>query len=78
MDLDEQSQHWDARYAERGARMWSGRPNGTLVAEVAALTAAGLTPGTVLDVGCGEGADAIWFARQGWQVTVPDITWACE
>ena len=54
---------WDKRYTER-ERLWSGAPNGALVAEVA-----GLTPGTVLDVGAGEGADAVWLARNGWDVT---------
>jgi SAM-dependent methyltransferase len=54
---------WDRRYADQG-RLWSGEPNGALVAEVA-----GLTPGRVLDVGCGEGADAVWLARHGWDVT---------
>ena len=49
--------------------MWSGRPNGRLVVEVA-----GLTPGRALDVGCGEGADAIWLARSGWTVTAIDIS----
>jgi len=49
--------------------MWSGRPNGRLVAEVA-----GLTPGRALDVGCGEGADAIWLTGQGWTVTALDIS----
>jgi SAM-dependent methyltransferase len=49
--------------------MWSGRPNGRLVVEVA-----GLTPGRALDVGCGEGADAIWLARNGWTVTAIDIS----
>jgi len=49
--------------------MWSGRPNGRLVAEVGALT-----PGRVLDVGCGEGADAIWLAQRGWTVTAIDIS----
>ncbi len=59
---------WDARYAERD-RLWSGRPNGALVAEVA-----GLAPGRVLDVGCGEGADAIWLARGGWDVTGLEVS----
>jgi SAM-dependent methyltransferase len=59
---------WDARYGERDA-MWSGRPNGRLVAEVADST-----PGRALDVGCGEGADAIWLARRGWQVTAIDVS----
>jgi SAM-dependent methyltransferase len=61
--------HWDARYSERDGTMWSGRPNGRLVAEVAALT-----PGRALDVGCGEGADAIWLAQRGWAVTALDIS----
>lgn len=63
------AREWDERYARTadGAPIWSGHPNGTLVAEVADLT-----PGTALDVGCGEGADAIWLARQGWTVTAID------
>jgi SAM-dependent methyltransferase len=60
---------WDARYSERDGAMWSGRPNGRLLVEVA-----GLTPGPALDVGCGEGADAIWLARSGWRVTAIDIS----
>ena len=40
---------WDRRYAEQD-RLWSGQPNSALVAEVA-----GLVPGRVLDVGCGDG-----------------------
>lgn len=39
-----QAAEWDARYSERDAAMWSGRPNGRLVAEVA-----GLIPGVALD-----------------------------
>lgn len=60
---------WDARYAECDGAMWSGRPNGRLVAEVV-----GLSPGRALDVGCGEGADAIWLAGSGWAVTAVDIS----
>jgi SAM-dependent methyltransferase len=64
-----QAGEWDARYRERDGAMWSGRPNGRLVVEVAALT-----PGRALDVGCGEGADAIWLAQRGWSVTAIDIS----
>jgi SAM-dependent methyltransferase len=59
---------WDARYAE-SERIWSGRPNQRLVEEVA-----GLASGRVLDVGCGEGADAVWLAEHGWQVTALDVS----
>jgi SAM-dependent methyltransferase len=64
-----QAAEWDARYGDRDGSMWSGRPNGRLVAEVADLD-----PGRALDVGCGEGADAIWLARRGWTVTAIDIS----
>jgi SAM-dependent methyltransferase len=59
---------WDARYRE-GERLWSGRPNGALVVEVADLP-----PGRVLDVGCGEGADAVWLASRGWTVTGLEVS----
>jgi SAM-dependent methyltransferase len=59
---------WDARYAE-AERVWSGNPNGALVTQVA-----GLPPGRALDVGCGEGADAVWLAERGWDVTALDVS----
>lgn len=58
---------WDGRYG--GDRLWSGNPNGTLVTEVA-----GLSPGRALDVGAGEGGDALWLAERGWQVTASDVS----
>ncbi len=58
---------WEERYQARPA-VWSGRPNPQLVAE-----AAELTPGRALDVGSGEGADAVWLAERGWRVTAVDI-----
>jgi SAM-dependent methyltransferase len=59
---------WDERYAS-AEQVWSGRPNLALVAEVTALA-----PGRALDVGCGEGADAVWLAGRGWKVTALDVS----
>jgi thioredoxin reductase/SAM-dependent methyltransferase len=59
---------WDHRYSGREP-MWSGNPNGALVHEVGELA-----PGRALDVGAGEGGDAIWLAEQGWKVTAADIS----
>ena len=59
---------WDERYGGEG-RIWSGRPNAVLVDE-----AGDLTPGRAVDLGCGEGGDAIWLAERGWQVTAVDFS----
>ncbi len=59
---------WDEKYRSR-AKIWSGEPNPQLIAE-----AAHLPPGTALDLGCGEGADAIWLASRGWKVTAVDVS----
>lgn len=59
---------WDEVYREK-AKRWSGNPNPQLIAE-----AKELAPGTALDLGCGEGADAIWLAQHGWTVTAVDVS----
>jgi len=59
---------WDERYRSRDA-FWSGNPNPHLVAEVGDLI-----PGHALDVGAGEGADAIWLASRGWHVIAVDLS----
>ena len=58
---------WDERY--RSGAVWSGEANPQLITEVGDLE-----PGTALDVGCGEGADAIWLAKRGWRLTGVDFS----
>ncbi|TSD58026.1 class I SAM-dependent methyltransferase [Aeromicrobium piscarium] len=65
---DDVRDFWDQRYGER-EQSWSGRPNAALID-----TAEDMPPGRALDLGAGEGGDAIWLARQGWQVTAVDIS----
>lgn len=58
---------WEHRYS--GDQIWSGNPNGTLVNEIGAAV-----PGRALDVGAGEGGDAVWLAEHGWAVTASDVS----
>jgi SAM-dependent methyltransferase len=59
---------WDQRY-QSSSTLWSGQANPQLVSEVSDLA-----PGSALDVGCGEGADAIWLAQKGWRITAADVS----
>ncbi|WP_338044479.1 bifunctional NAD(P)/FAD-dependent oxidoreductase/class I SAM-dependent methyltransferase [Mycolicibacterium neoaurum] len=61
-------QHWDQHYGQRD-RIWSGRVN-VRMSEIAAE----LAPGRALDLGCGEGADAMWLASRGWSVVATDVS----
>ena len=67
MDNDRAAE-WDERYGN-AERLWTADVNPALITE-----AEGLTPTTALDVGSGEGADARWLAKRGWQVTAVDIS----
>ncbi|MER6175484.1 class I SAM-dependent methyltransferase [Streptosporangium sp. NPDC001681] len=59
---------WEGVYAARPAAT-DPQPNDRL-----AETVTGLPPGDVLDLGCGDGDDALWLARRGWHVTAVDIS----
>jgi 2-polyprenyl-3-methyl-5-hydroxy-6-metoxy-1,4-benzoquinol methylase len=60
---------WEALYQRDEHRIWSGNVNVNLRTE-----AEGLKPGRALDLGSGEGGDAIWLATQGWTVDGVDIS----
>ncbi len=62
------AEFWDDRYREKEA-IWSGNVNQPLVKAAEALV-----PGTALDLGCGEGADAVWLAGRRWKVTAVDVS----
>lgn len=59
--------YWDEHYDSRAPGA-AHPPNPYLVA-----AAQHLPPGRALDAGCGEGAETIWLATRGWQVTAVDI-----
>lgn len=83
-DLDPVA-HWEEHYGT-GDRVWSGAANASLVAilgehapsarpgGVEGAAAQGAAQPRALDIGCGEGADAIWLARAGWRTTGVDIS----
>jgi SAM-dependent methyltransferase len=62
-DKDFWERHW------RSGSMDAAPPNPYLARETGALT-----PGTALDAGCGTGAEAVWLAARGWEVTAADIS----
>lgn len=62
---------WEAHYGSADA-IWSGRPNPHLVSEIGVGDRS--ARGRALDVGAGEGADAIWLAQHGWQIDAVDIS----
>jgi SAM-dependent methyltransferase len=62
------SSGWDTRYEEKEL-VWSAEPNLFLPPIVETLDI-----GTAIDLACGEGRNAIWLARNGWDVTGIDFS----
>lgn len=60
---------WSKTLREQPDKVARRPPNAHLMAEVA-----NLTPRRALDAGCGHGADALWLAAHGWQVTAVDFS----
>lgn len=63
-----QREDWDQRYRSTEL-VWSAGPNVFVVAETSDLA-----PGRALDVACGEGRNAVWLARRGWDVVAADYS----
>ena len=70
MEHDFDKGYWDAHWQQRTEASGSHEvpANPHLVRTVSELV-----PGTALEAGCGEGAEAIWLARAGWRVTAVDV-----
>lgn len=62
------STDWDTRYAS-SELVWSAGPN-LWVEQVCA----GLPAGTAVDLGAGEGRNALWLAAKGWRATAVDFS----
>lgn len=59
---------WDERYSKEGF-VFGVEPNRFVAAELA-----GLSPRRVLDLGSGQGRNAVWLAAQGHDVTGVDLS----
>jgi 2-polyprenyl-3-methyl-5-hydroxy-6-metoxy-1,4-benzoquinol methylase len=62
-------QLWTKTLRERADVVAGRPPNARLMAETASLPV-----GRALDAGCGHGAETLWLAAHGWQVTAVDFS----
>ncbi len=62
------SDGWDERYSSK-EYVWNMAPNQFVEAHLSDLT-----PGRAIDLGAGEGRNAVWLASKGWKVTAVDFS----
>jgi SAM-dependent methyltransferase len=62
-------QLWEKTLREHPDKVAKRPPNACLTSEVATLR-----PGRALDAGCGHGAETLWLAGHGWEVTAVDFS----
>jgi SAM-dependent methyltransferase len=68
-DRDFWEQLWARTLRERAGDIALRPPNAHLTSAVS-----GLKAGRALDAGCGHGAETLWLAAHGWQVTAVDFS----
>jgi SAM-dependent methyltransferase len=62
-------QLWEKTLREHADKVARRPPNPYLIEK-----AADLRPGRALDAGCGHGAETLWLAARGWEVTAVDFS----
>jgi SAM-dependent methyltransferase len=62
-------QLWTKTLHEHADKVAARAPNAQLVGALA-----GVPPGRALDAGCGHGAETLWLATRGWDVTAVDFS----
>src|SRR5579884_1053714 len=62
---------WDERYVKGDTPWETGRPSSELQRVVAEIP---ISPCRALELGCGMGANAVWLAQQGFEVTALDLS----
>ncbi len=67
-DYHHKQERWDHRYGTEGF-VFGVEPNQFVAAHLS-----GLPPGRVLDLGSGQGRNAVWLAMQGHRVTAIDLS----
>lgn len=63
------SSAWNVRYSSHEL-VWGAEPNRFVAQEFESMP----PRGRALDLGCGEGRNAIWLAARGWSVTAVDFS----